>query len=371
TTPIVTLNPNFPVKSGLFVIFGTGQLLTTADLTTSTTQAIYGVWDNPAAATAITSALLEQQTMTYVSATTSGFPQPVLTETSNSVNWATQDGWYVNLPTTAGVNGQRIVTDPLLNFGSVLLTMNAPPTANACPLTTWTAYALDIQYANGGSFVAAQFDANGDGFINASDLVSGSAPVGLSLGNGYASGISLFATNGTGNITVSGSQSAASEAASTAAVDAAAANNLLAIAAADFANADNVVAYNAIVAADQAAVTAQAAAQTYFNIVNNILSSDPTSPTAIAAVAAAQTSLTAAKNSVLAMNAAETAVQTAVSSPTAGNIAAANTALGNAQSLANTATTDSNNAQLPTALQTATWKTVVNKANSTPWWQVQ
>jgi hypothetical protein len=65
-----------------------------------------------------------------------------------------------------------------------------------------------LNFATGGGFTTPQFDVNGDGHINASDMVtpaSGGAlvtPVGVSLGNVYASGVTVrsgaLATGGAG-----------------------------------------------------------------------------------------------------------------------------------------------------------------------------
>jgi hypothetical protein len=52
-----------------------------------------------------------------------------------------------------------------------------------------------LNFATGGMFTAPQFDANGDGHINASDMVTVGgvtvSPVGVSLGNVYASGATM------------------------------------------------------------------------------------------------------------------------------------------------------------------------------------
>jgi len=224
TAPTITQNPNFPAYQGLFVMFGTGELLTTSDLTSTTTQTVFGIWDNPSGTAPYALSSLKQQTETYVSAASAAanmipnpnappatiadaFPQAVLTSTSNTINWTTQDGWYVNLPVTTN-SGARILSDPLVYNGGFLAVSNAPPAANTCG-ATWASYYMYLNYQTGGAFTTAHLDANGDGTINSSDLYYGSsgtgtgtAPVALSLGSGFASGLNTFGLNGVSVITV-------------------------------------------------------------------------------------------------------------------------------------------------------------------------
>jgi Tfp pilus tip-associated adhesin PilY1 len=104
-----------------------------------------------------------------------------------------------------------VINDPRLETGGELvLTTYAPqpPTAGSCT-TLGSSYLMVLNFATGGSFTTPQFDVNGDGLINHSDMVvpTGSttgvavAPVGMSLGNVYASAPTIRSgsfTNGTG-----------------------------------------------------------------------------------------------------------------------------------------------------------------------------
>lgn len=181
TPPVVTLNPNYPRKPGLFIMFGTGQLLTQADLNSQQTQSVYGVWDEPGGTTPFTRANLQQQTLTLVPTTVSGLPQDVLTDTNNAVNWGTQAGWYDDFPTP----GERVVVNPDLFNGSFLATLDTPP-SNLCS-AGYTAMLLDINYQSGGAFTTPQLDVNGSGKITPSNNYNGSNPVGIALKPGFAS----------------------------------------------------------------------------------------------------------------------------------------------------------------------------------------
>ena len=180
TPPVVTLNPNYPAKAGNFVMFGTGQFLTAADLASTQTQTAYGVWDK-GGTTPYTRANLQQQTLSLVTKTTSGLAQDILTDTSNVVNFATKVGWYDDLLSS----GQRFMTNPSLLNGNFIATLNTPP-ANACTAIP-NAMLLEVSYATGGAPAQPILDINGDGAFNSSDQYGGKNPVGLAIGQGYAS----------------------------------------------------------------------------------------------------------------------------------------------------------------------------------------
>lgn len=192
--PLVTLNPSYPKFQGLFVMFGTGRFLTQSDLTNTQTQSIYGVWDKPALATTLTRANLQAQTLTLVTKAVSGLSQDILLDTSLAINWGTNSGWYSDLP----VPGQRVITMPLLINGSFITTLNTPPST---PCGVASAMVLDINYATGGAFIAAQLDILGNGAIDATDVYQGKNPVGMGLLSGYASSPVNVGVNSSNNMT--------------------------------------------------------------------------------------------------------------------------------------------------------------------------
>ncbi len=176
TPPVVTLNPNYPRSPGLFVMFGTGQLLTASDLTNTQTQTAYGIWDDPAASNPITLANLVPQTLTPATVTTpAGVSQSVLTDTTTTINWANQMGWYDNFPTS----GQRLIVNPLVSDSSFVASLNTPPASCNAPFTSIT---LDINYQNGG---AALFSPFAQDITAASNTTLPANIVGLTFGPGY------------------------------------------------------------------------------------------------------------------------------------------------------------------------------------------
>lgn len=180
TPPVITLNPNYPAQAGNFVMFGTGQFLGAADLATTQTQTAYGVWDK-GGATPYTRANLQPQTLSLVTKAASGLTQDILTNTSNVVNFSSKAGWYDDLVSA----GQRFMTMPYLLNGMFVATLNTPP-ASACTAMP-TAMLLELNYATGGAPTQPILDVNGDGVFTSSDQYEGKNPVGLAIGQGYAS----------------------------------------------------------------------------------------------------------------------------------------------------------------------------------------
>jgi type IV pilus assembly protein PilY1 len=203
TKPVATLNPRFPQVLGTLVMFGTGQYLGVPDISNAHIQSIYGVYDPPAGnGSALTRANLLPQTL---STATLGAEQ-VRVITGTTPTFPVNKGWYIDLNLLAG---ERVINDPrLFSGGELVLTTfePIPPAVGVCA-TLGSSYLMVLNFATGGGFNTPQFDANGDGHINSSDMVtlpSGAivAPVGVSLGNVYASGATMrsgaLATGGTG-----------------------------------------------------------------------------------------------------------------------------------------------------------------------------
>jgi type IV pilus assembly protein PilY1 len=180
TPPVVTLNPNYPNKTGNFVMVGTGLFLGIQDLSTTQTQTAYGVWDKGGDVNAHR-ADLQQQILGLVSKSTSGLPQDILTDTNNLVDFASKLGWYADLV----VSRQRFVTAGTLLNGEFVSTLNTPA-ASACQSSP-DAMLLELSYKSGGAPSQAILDVNGDGKFSNGDQYAGKNPVGLAIGRGYAS----------------------------------------------------------------------------------------------------------------------------------------------------------------------------------------
>jgi type IV pilus assembly protein PilY1 len=191
TKPVVTLNPRFPQVLGTMVMFGTGKFLGQPDLTNTNTQSLYGVYDPPAGyVTPLTRTSLLQQTLAN---DTIGAVQ-VRTITGTKTSIPTNKGWFIDLSL---LSGERMINDARLSAGGELVLTTyrpIPPAVGSCN-ATGSSYLMVLNYATGEAFSTPQFDANGDGAIGPGDtvakIVAGVttyvAPVGVSLGNVYAS----------------------------------------------------------------------------------------------------------------------------------------------------------------------------------------
>lgn len=194
TAPAVSRAPYG--TSGYLVFFGTGQFLGTPDMTNTNTQSFYGVLDNGTNSSLpvggsngpfwvtrsqLVAQTLSQATYTGVDSQGNTVTKTVRTATSNAVNYASKDGWYMDLPGT----GERVLSSPRVFGGEVVFTSNVPAT-NVCGggIESWL---MAVNFSTGGAFAAPMLDLNGDGQINAGDQVSGKNPVGVNLGIVYAS----------------------------------------------------------------------------------------------------------------------------------------------------------------------------------------
>ncbi len=191
TTPVATLNPQYPQLLGTFVFVGTGQLLGIPDLGNTRTQSIYGVYDPPAAyGSPLTRASLVKQTL---SAALIG-STVVSTVTNNAVSVPTTKGWYIDLSLNSG---ERVVNNPLLKSGALVVTTTQPAT-NSC-VSGGASFLYVINYKTGSAFAMPQFDANGDGSINSSDTTAGGkVPLSVQLGPGFYADATIVNQGNTG-----------------------------------------------------------------------------------------------------------------------------------------------------------------------------
>ncbi len=154
------------------VFFGTGRYLGLTDLdpsspSQSVVQTVYAVKD-----TGTDLGVLSTPGANLVAQTLNSASTPRTIASPATVNWATQNGWYMNLPV-----GERMNVDPALQLGTFVIASNVPDT-NYCTVggTSWL-YALN--YLTGGPVSTAQSAGNGEQIVG---TFTGSAlTVGLSL----------------------------------------------------------------------------------------------------------------------------------------------------------------------------------------------
>ena len=163
--PITSAPRSLPhPNGGIMIFFGTGRYFSNSDLTDSTQQAFYGVWDKDITVPTIDRSKLQPQTLT-----TTGTSRTV---TGVTPTWSTQSGCYIDLP--SGSPSERILSSPLAKqfstIDSRLVFTTSTPTSDACDRggSSWLMELSSIC----GSLSAPVLDTNGDGVINSSDAVA-------------------------------------------------------------------------------------------------------------------------------------------------------------------------------------------------------
>jgi type IV pilus assembly protein PilY1 len=155
TKPILSM-----VGTTLVVYVGTGRYLGSTDLPDTSQQSFYAIKDTfPTGTTASVAlyanprslATFVQQTLTSTtcpvgsaaSICTAG--QSVVTSSSNSVNFASQNGWYIDFP----LAGERVNTDPAIINSTLIVNTNVP-NASSCSVGG-DSYQYQFNYSTGGA----------------------------------------------------------------------------------------------------------------------------------------------------------------------------------------------------------------------------
>jgi type IV pilus assembly protein PilY1 len=147
----VTARPELGLVNGNAVVYvGTGRYLGVTDLTDTSRQSIYAIKDslgstslgNPRSASFVQQTLTDSTCPT--DATVCAPSQSVRLGTSNAVDFATNNGWFIDLPATS----ERANTDPQLALGTLVFTTNVI-NPGACTVGG-TSYINFFDYRTGG-----------------------------------------------------------------------------------------------------------------------------------------------------------------------------------------------------------------------------
>jgi type IV pilus assembly protein PilY1 len=156
-------------QGGKIVVFGTGRLMSLADVSSLSTQAVYGVWDKvgDTVARPMTRSVLATRTL---SAVTGALGAQFFSLSGTAVDWALQRGWAITLDAPAGMQ----VIYPLQKVTSKIVLVSAVKPADSsdvCASTAGAGMNLMIPVETGTNPTYPFFDVNGDGAINASDPI--------------------------------------------------------------------------------------------------------------------------------------------------------------------------------------------------------
>ncbi len=152
----------------VLVFFGTGQYLNSSDITDTSVQSFYGVWDK--GDHSLTPANLIEQS--FISDTFMNDGNDVSSSvriiTDESVDYAGSDmGWLINLTLASG---ERVIVDPDVR-GDYVFFNTWIPDANPCN-AGGEGYLMVVKQLDGGRPDSAVFDLDGDGSVDSSDLVT-------------------------------------------------------------------------------------------------------------------------------------------------------------------------------------------------------
>jgi type IV pilus assembly protein PilY1 len=132
-------------SGGVMVNFGTGRYLTDTDAVAGGTQqlqSLYGVWDRGTVSGITRASLREQQILTQFG-TGSNLGR---TLSNNRVDYATQNGWYLDLRVgSATPSGERMIGDPRVIGQTITIPTSEPSGDTQCApgLRSW-GYKLDL-----------------------------------------------------------------------------------------------------------------------------------------------------------------------------------------------------------------------------------
>lgn len=165
-----TLGGNTQTGSGVLIYVGTGIYLQTSDITNTSKQTFYTVWDNFSTASITTRSQLQEQTVLYTGAVNGISARST---SANSVDYTSVKGWYMDLP----LSGERVISPAkLVNKGGVdrVLFITTIPSSDACN-PNGTSWLMEMASQTGAVPSSIVFDLNNSGtFTSADNITSGS-----------------------------------------------------------------------------------------------------------------------------------------------------------------------------------------------------
>ena len=164
-----------PGKAGIMVVFGTGRFFAVGDNTDATGQTFYGIWDNGAPVTATDRGTLQAQTISTASIDLRGVTTTVRNVSSNTVDWTTKRGWYMDLPTSL----ERVIGGAAVRDNRVIFTTLVPST-DPC-LFGGTGWLMEVSAITGSKLPYSVFDTTGDKLVNTMDRDISGVPVGVGM----------------------------------------------------------------------------------------------------------------------------------------------------------------------------------------------
>lgn len=158
-------------QTGLIVVVGTGRFFATGDNTDTTGQSFYGILDNGTRVSTTNRSQLVAQTISVTNMSFRGVATNVRQVSTNSVDWTTKRGWYIDLPGS----GERVIGPASVLAGRVIFT-TLIPSNDPCNFGG-SGWLMELSATTGAQLPYSVFDTNGDGLIDTNDSVLGGVPV--------------------------------------------------------------------------------------------------------------------------------------------------------------------------------------------------
>ncbi|WP_370233482.1 pilus assembly protein [Alloalcanivorax venustensis] len=152
------------------VVFGTGKYLENGDVSDTSVQSLYGIFDDDLKGTVSRGDLLEQRINSEGELTISGESRPYRIFSDNEISDG-DAGWRIDLisPNT-GSEGERVVVRPTIR-GEAVVFVSLIPSASPCD-GGGSSWLIAISKNNGGQIDGGVIDVNEDGKIDEEDYVN-------------------------------------------------------------------------------------------------------------------------------------------------------------------------------------------------------
>ncbi len=160
-----------PSKPGIIVVFGTGRFFAVGDNIDTTAQTFYGIWDNGSRIVETDRSSLQPQTISTRVAVVGGVPTTVRDVTSNTVDWTSKRGWYIDLPTSL----ERVIGGASVRGGRVIFT-SLIPSSDPCKFGG-SGWLMEVSATTGAKLPYSVFDTNRDGDVNSNDDSASGMPL--------------------------------------------------------------------------------------------------------------------------------------------------------------------------------------------------
>lgn len=183
TAPVVGPHAS---QSGFMINFGTGKYMELGDLSDTSVQTFYGVWDrNESAINTILRKHTQEQTI--LETVTNQFTNySARITSSNPVNWYAGSGlpnsgteflgWHMDLVNETKIPvGERVTADPQRRSTRIIFVTNTP-SADPC-MAGGSSWIMELNATTGQRLYSSPFDYNNDGIIDSQDLVQSSVDI--------------------------------------------------------------------------------------------------------------------------------------------------------------------------------------------------